>query len=84
METLQTYTMTEKQFNAYVAAYQDEMMTANQKLIMMIYMMLQTEHSWSTVVLEAKQFATFCKDFQISCEEYNFIDINNITIQRGS
>lgn len=84
METLQTYTMTEKQFNAYVAAYQNEMMTANQKLIMMLYMMLKTEHSWSTVVLEAKQFAIFCKDFQIPSEDYNFVDIDNITIQRGS
>ncbi len=79
---METKEYTRKEFLSYLASYQDTMMNKNKPVFMLVYMALQTEAD-TNIVLKRVDFADICTDLQLLYIEFNFITIDNVTIQKS-
>lgn len=80
---METKEYTRKEFLTYLATYQDIMMNRNRATFMLVYMALQTEAD-TNIVLKRIDFADICVDLELAYDEFNFITIDNVTLQKSS
>lgn len=81
---METIRYTRDEFLSYLAKYQDEMMSTNKPVFMLIYMALKTKAD-TNIILRRVDFADFCKDLQIEQGDFlTFIEIDNkVLIQKS-
>ena len=79
---METKEYTRKEFLTYLASYQDTMTNKNKPVFMLVYMALQTEAD-TNIVLKKVDFADICMDLEVPYGEFNFITIENVTIQKS-
>jgi len=80
---METKEYTRKEFLSYLATYQDTMMKRNRAIFLLVYMALQTEAD-TNIVLKRIDFADICIDLELTYDEFNFITIDNVTLQKSS
>jgi len=80
---METKEYTRKEFLSYLATYQDTMMKSNRATFMLVYMALQTDAD-TNIVLKKIDFADICIDLELTYDEFNFITIDNVTLQKSS
>jgi len=79
---METKEYTRKEFLSYLATYQDTMMNKNKPVFMLVYMALQTDAD-TNIVLKRIDFADICTDLELPYDEFTFITIDNVTIQKS-